>query len=104
MDSSQDKITVYIDADLEDLIPGFLENRQSDIQAINQALQEENYESVQVIGHGMKGAGGGYGFEEISEIGDMLEQAAKNEENRTIRILADELAAYLEKVEIKYEE
>ena len=104
MDSSQDKITVYIDADLEDLIPGFLENRHSDIQAINQALQEENYESVQVIGHGMKGAGGGYGFEEISEIGDKLEQAAKNEEKRTIRILADELAAYLEKVEIKYEE
>ena len=28
---SEDKIVVHIDIDLEDLIPGFLENRQSDL-------------------------------------------------------------------------
>ncbi len=104
MDNSQGKITVYIDPDLEDLIPGFLENRQSDIEEINQALQQGNYESVQVLGHGMKGAGSGYGFDEISEIGAKLEDAAKNQDGSSIRILAEELKTYLEQVEIKYEE
>jgi hypothetical protein len=32
------KVTVYIDPDLADIIPGFLENRRRDVQILQTAL------------------------------------------------------------------
>ena len=41
---SGEKIVVHIDIDLEDLIPGFLDNRQKDIQKLESALQGNDFE------------------------------------------------------------
>ena len=42
---SEDKIVVHVDIDLEDLIPGFLENRQKDVQSLENALKENDFKS-----------------------------------------------------------
>ena len=68
-------ITVCIDQGLEEIIPGFLENRRRDVQILEAALQESNLVEIQIIGHRMKGDGGGYGFDAISIMGAALEQA-----------------------------
>ncbi len=96
------KIVVYIDAELEELIPGFFENRHNDIKAIQEALVKGEYEKIQILGHRMKGSGGGYGFDEISQIGDFLEQAAKKQNSEEIQKGLNKLLTYLEKVEIVY--
>ena len=96
-------ITVHIDPELADLIPGFLENRRKDVTVMLGALQQGDYKTVRVLGHSMKGAGGGYGFDAITDIGAALEQAAKDNNAEAIRKWVGELSAYLDRVEVVYD-
>lgn len=96
-------ILVTVDADLEDIVPGFLEGRRKDVIELRQALRDGNYETVRIIGHTMKGSGGGYGFQAITEIGRQLESAAKEKNQEAVRQFTDELASYLERLEISYQ-
>lgn len=99
-----EKIVVYVDSDLEDLVPEFLENRHEDIEKINELLGSDEIAEIQRLGHSMKGSGGGYGFDEITEIGKQLEQAAERGNKTEIDKLNQKLAKYLTKVEIVYQD
>ena len=98
-----EQIIVKVDEDLLDLIPGFLKNKKNDIAKMAEAIPVEDYETVRVTGHNMKGSGSGYGFLKISEIGEQLETAAIKQDNELIIILLEQLADYLERVTIKAE-
>ena len=98
-----EKITVKVDSDLEDLMPGYLQNRHGDIGKIQKALEQNDYESIRVLGHTMKGTGGGYGFDSITDIGRSIEQSAKDKNPEDIRKLIHELSSYLERVEVVYQ-
>ncbi|HEX3037322.1 MAG TPA: Hpt domain-containing protein [Thermodesulfobacteriota bacterium] len=91
----ENRIVVYVDPDLEDLIPTFLGNRHRDVEEINRLLEQENLEEIKRLGHSMKGAGGGYGFDEITEIGREIEEAAKNKDKLEIEKLNMRLNEYL---------
>jgi HPt (histidine-containing phosphotransfer) domain-containing protein len=95
-------IILYIDQDLEEIVPGFLENRQRDVQTLETALQENNLAQIQIIGHRMRGDGGGYGFDAISTIGAVLEQAAAREDRDAIRRQIAELIDFLDRVTVVY--
>ena len=94
---------ISIDPEIKELIPGFLENRQKDIQALSIAVESGDFEGIGFLGHSMKGSGGGYGFQKITDLGRSLEEAANAENQDEIRELVEELAAYLENVECVYE-
>ena len=100
---SADKIVVKIDSDLEDLIPGFLENRRKDAAALKEALEEGRADTLQSMGHSLKGVGGGYGFHELSEIGAEIESRARSGDLGGISGLVDRLKDYLDRVEVRYE-
>ncbi len=102
--SKDEKIIVHVDADLEPIIPRFFELRCEDVEVINKNIENGDYEAIMRIGHSMKGAGGGYGFDYISEIGMAIELAAKEKNREDIRKWLDELSMYLEKVEVVYDE
>ena len=94
---------VRVDPELKDLIPGFLNNRRQDALTIRAALAQEDMETVRILGHSMKGCGGGYGFNALSQLGGILEQGAQNRDSEAITNAVDELQAYLEQVEIIYD-
>ncbi len=94
------KITVYIDADLISLIPEFLENRQKDIIVLKKALEQNDYPAIQAIGHNLKGSGGSYGLDTITEIGKSLEQASENKSVTEVGELIGRLSSYLENIEV----
>lgn len=96
-------IIAYIDSDLEELIPEFLENRRNDTAAMRGAAEVGDFETIRVLGHDMKGCGAGYGFDGITNLGESLEQAAKDQNKPEIRDLVQELNDYLEIVEVVYE-
>ena len=100
---NQRKIIVRVDPDIEDLVPGFLRNRRTDVNSIREALDNGNYETIRSLAHQMKGQGGTYGFDTISEIGEAIEIAAKSEDAEGIRQKVAELASYLEQVEVVHE-
>jgi len=83
-----------------DLTPAFLANRRRDAAAILEALERGDFEIVTSLGHGMKGAGGSFGFQPITDIGAALEEAAGNEDDVLARKVLRELHSYLDGVEI----
>ena len=91
------------DIDLEDLIPGFLENRLKNVVEIESLLVAGDYETIRRLSHSMKGAGGGCGFDEITDIGMHIEQAAKEKNAAEIRTQLKTLSRYLDRVETVYD-
>lgn len=98
-----EKIIVTIDSDLEELIPGFLVNRTRDLENLKAAAGSGDVESIRSIGHSLKGVGGGYGFDRITELGAALEQAAKSGQLDDINARIADLADYLLQIEVRYE-
>ncbi|HOE17704.1 MAG TPA: Hpt domain-containing protein [Syntrophorhabdaceae bacterium] len=96
-------LIITIDKDLEDLIPGYIENRRRDIASIEAALRKNDFETIRVLGHSMKGSGGGYGFDKITEIGKRIEEAAKVMETGEINRQIAALSEYLSNINIVYE-
>ena len=96
----REDIAVYVDPDLKELIPGFLEKRRKDVEKISQLLDEGNLKEIYVIGHSMSGSGGGYGFDRISKIGKGIEEAARNGNVKDIKRLNNILADYLSAVKV----
>ena len=95
-----DRIAVTIDPDLADLVSGFLDNRRRDVAKLETLLASGNFADIRLIGHSMKGSGGGYGFDQITEIGDVLERAALAADETMIRGGIERLADYLARVDV----
>ena len=100
---SDEKIIVMVDEDIEELIPGFLKNRTADVQLLNEAINADDMGKIQSIGHSLKGVGGGYGFDGLSELGAKIETAAKEKNASEIKTLVEEMASYMTRVEVVYE-
>jgi len=93
----------YVDHDLEELVPDFFANRHNDIQKIVAALDRNDFDAIRSIGHTLKGVGGGYGFDDITEFGREIEGAAKAQNGDDILYWINELYTYLTTVQIYYQ-
>jgi HPt (histidine-containing phosphotransfer) domain-containing protein len=99
---SEQPIVVQIDQDLCDLVPGFLTRKREDSRAILAAAEHREAETLARLGHKMKGEGGSYGLDTITDIGRELEQAGKASDFDTARRLGRELMNFLDRLEIVY--
>ena len=95
-----DTIKVRVNPKIADLIPAFLQNRRVDVSASLKALDRGDFETLESLGHGMKGAGGSWGFDGITSIGAALEQAGKSRDAAASRKCVGELSTYLDRVEV----
>lgn len=98
----KNQFRVDVDEELMDLVPGYLERVQKNLKELKSLAQSGNFEKVRILGHNLKGSGGGYGFDRISEIGALIETAAKGDQRDTVISLCDEMAHYVDNVEINY--
>lgn len=101
--AESDRIIVQLDREIEDIVPGFLDRRLEDVESLLEALEQGDFEAIGMLGHRMKGSGGGYGFDVIGRIGGSLERAAQEADSGHIQGLVEELASYLERVEVVYQ-
>jgi HPt (histidine-containing phosphotransfer) domain-containing protein len=101
--SKSGKVRIRVDPDLQDLIPDYLENRGKDLLVYRQALEKDDFDSICVLGHSMKGSGGGYGFNELSNIGRAIENAAKNRNKESIHQSIIDLSDFLKNLEVVYD-
>jgi HPt (histidine-containing phosphotransfer) domain-containing protein len=101
-DFKTEKFVVNIDPDLLEIIPDFFAFRYRDLEMISHSLEVGDFDKLRIIGHNLKGAGGGYGFDAISEIGQRIEQASEIGAVDEITACAAELEDYLRRVEVCY--
>ena len=89
---------VLVDAELADLIPGYL------AEALIQAVEAErllalgDLPGVKRIAHQLKGSGGGYGFDQLSALAAPVEIAAKESRDSDAAAGLAKLRHYLENV------
>lgn len=98
--AQRDAILIRVDPDIAALIPVFLGNRRGDVRDIRDALDRGDYALICRLGHNMKGVGTAFGFDAVTEIGAALEQTAKEEDALGVQWRADQLAIYLDRVEV----
>lgn len=74
--------TDHIDPFAAELMTEYLAGRQEDIRVLESALtpSDANFHLIGLIGHNLHGSGGAYGFLELSDIGQALENAARNKD------------------------
>jgi len=94
---------LHVDAYLERILPDFLARRHEDIKSMLEVLEQGDHETIRIFGHRMKGTGGAYGLDAITDIGRSLEQAAKNQDSEGMRELLSSFLDYLERVVVVYE-
>jgi CheY-like chemotaxis protein len=100
VDSARRKIiSRSADQKIADLAPAFLEHCRKNLIAMGHALDRDDFEAVLVIGHNMRGSGGGFGFQPITDIGAALEQAADRGNLIDMRTQLDALSRYLDSAE-----
>jgi HPt (histidine-containing phosphotransfer) domain-containing protein len=97
-----DKLIVVVDPQIAALVPRFLANRAADVGKMRTALACADFETIRAAAHAMKGAGGGYGFPEISRLGAALEAGAQQRDETAITGLVANLEQYLGRVEVAY--
>ena len=95
---------VQVDADLSDLIPGFLEHKRADVVTLRAALDRGDYKALAALAHKIKGEGGSYGFDAVTEMGAALERAIAARQPNAARAVIEQLAGYLESVDVIYEQ
>ena len=98
---THEKIIIAIDDEcILELIPDYLADRRNEVKVLLDAVMQKDFETLQSLGHKMKGSGGGYGFDPITVIGGKLEAAAKAQDLPAIEQEIADLRDYLERVEV----
>ncbi len=77
-------------------IPAFLLNRRHDVVSMLKALARGDFETVERLGHGMKGAGTSFGFQAITDIGTKIELEAAARHTDETRHRVGELTTVLD--------
>ncbi len=99
-DGDPDAIEVHIDADLEDLVPGFLANRRADVIRLRGYIEAGDFDAARRLGHDLKGVGEPYGFKVLSRVGQRIERAAEAREVAELERAAAGLDDYLTRVRV----
>lgn len=95
MEDRGNRIIVKVPQEILSLVPYFLDCRNKDITAIVEATNSGDFPTVAKLAHNMKGVGGAYGFDLVSEIGASLEIAVEQKNIAFILELVAALKNYL---------
>jgi HPt (histidine-containing phosphotransfer) domain-containing protein len=74
------------------MVPSYLARREADVTQMKYLLVARKFDEIRFIAHQLKGSGGGYGLNIISEIGQELELAAKNKDSNEVHEMIEQLS------------
>ncbi|WP_374001078.1 Hpt domain-containing protein [Bdellovibrio bacteriovorus] len=96
------RVKVEIDADLQDLVPQFVENRKKDIESLSVLVEKNDLTAIAQMAHKIKGAAAGYGFAELSELAAQMEVAAKKNDPNPLSDLLKKMKIHFLNIDIHY--
>jgi len=100
---SREEILVKVDRRLSDLLPRFIQTCSRDAAALGRAAEASEWAAARMIGHTLHGAGGGYGLDEVTNIGRETESAAERRDAPALLQLAERLADYAARLKPVFE-
>jgi signal transduction histidine kinase/AmiR/NasT family two-component response regulator/HPt (histidine-containing phosphotransfer) domain-containing protein len=98
--AQDDIITVWVDPDLAALIPDFLQSIRDQVSHLSELMHANNFADIQKIAHSLKGVGGGFGFQRITDIGAQIELDARSIRYDGVELGIADLIDYLSRVQI----
>lgn len=93
---------VYLDSFYLELTDDYLKEELSNIDRIISALENFDFTAVEWFADMIKGHGGSFGFNAITDMGRNIEQAAKKRNIFSIRYWINELIKYVQTVQVIY--
>jgi PAS domain S-box-containing protein len=84
---------------LAERTPAYLLHCRQNVIDMDGALDRADFEAVTILGHNLRGSGGGFGFPAITDIGAGLEGAAERSDVDASREWVAKLSRYLSQVE-----
>ncbi|MBU1001968.1 MAG: response regulator [Proteobacteria bacterium] len=93
---------VLVERAMRPLVEEFLAEVRGHIASMRDAVRQDDLESIRITGHSLKGAGGGYGFDAITEYGRSLETAARAGDATLALEQIEMLDNHLTKITIQY--
>lgn len=100
MTRSTDKRFDISDPFAKRLMARYLGRREADLELLRSALAGSDFDSIRVKGHNLYGSGSAYGLDRVSELGDLLENAAIAKNCDKVQEVIDTLEAYLRELRI----
>jgi response regulator RpfG family c-di-GMP phosphodiesterase len=97
--SGMDPILLRAQLRFADRIPAYLQNCRQNVIVMLDALDRVDFETVTSLGHQMRGSGGAYGFQAITDIGASLEHAGESADADVSRKWVGELSNYLDGID-----
>jgi len=94
--------TVEVDADLEELIPSFLESKKEELRQLKIKLDANDYEPVRQISHKLKGAFNMYGFRFLSDACATMEAVSPRGERVKIQEQLDAIDHFMENMTLQF--
>ena len=73
----------------------YINHTSKELESIMEDLETKSFDSLRTFGHNIKGSGGMYGFNEVTEIGAVIEAAAKDEDMVLIKSNLKDLDLFL---------
>ncbi len=86
------------DPSFSDIVEQFIAGLDGRIQAMRQAVEDNELDMLKALAHQLKGAGGAYGYPILTEAAASLEQHAKEQQIETCRKSLEELASIIARV------
>jgi PAS domain S-box-containing protein len=82
-------------------IPAYLENCRQNVIVMQDALDQLDFEAATIIGHRLRGSGGGFGYQAITDFGASIEQACEANDLHSARAQLGDLSSYLDSVDVR---
>ena len=94
---------VVVDAELEEIFPAYLNNREKDMAELKSSLLAEDFEQMRHIGHKIVGNAAGYGLESLSDYSRQLEESAKKGNLSGCKDAIKNMEGFLSTLELVFE-
>lgn len=88
------------DPEFAELLRLFVSEIPPTLKELHRCFETELHDELARKAHQLKGAGGGYGFPELTEIAGLLEKAVKSQEPQAISDAFVQVTSYLGRIQV----
>lgn len=86
---------VQDDPEMADIVTEFVEAIPARIESLREAWREQSWDRLKTLAHQLKGAGGSYGYPDITTLGAAMEQGFKARQAQEFDRWIEELDALM---------